>query len=74
MCNCLQMFPYVFSQQTHILQLRTCKKPRKIPITLCNVKVKQMQPKARQKLLLFQHSKVYSFGHCTVPHLLLASH
>jgi len=27
-----------------------------------------MQPEARQGLL-FQHSKVNIFGHCTVPHL-----
>lgn len=62
MCNCVQMFPHVFSQQTHV----TPKEMQKSPTTLCNVKVKQMQPEARQKLLV-QHSKVHSFGQCADP-------
>lgn len=62
MYNYLQMFPYVFSQQTHI----TTKEMQKTPTTLCNVKVEQMQPEARQKLLV-QLSNVHSLGHCTDP-------
>lgn len=62
------MFPHEFSQQTHI----TTREMQKNLTTLCNVKVEQMQPEARQKLLV-QLSNVHSFGHCTEPHLSLDS-